>query len=358
MSIGVAMIGCGGIALANHLPGFALLGKDRAQVVALCDNDAGVLQRASAKTEISATFADWRAALAHPGVDAVVIATPNVFHAPIAIAAAKAGKHILCEKPIAMNHAESVEMLNAAEAANVRHMTAFTYRFVPGMRYISHLVKSGAIGTPYHFRAQRFQDWQKRDLGWRQTKSLAGSGELGDMLSHRIDFAHLLVGDVARLVADTRRYLDDRSGRASDLEDWVAMLAEFKSGATGVLESTKVATGRGEGGRSRDECEISGDEGTLVYSQTRPNEIHRGKRGGGGLDIEQVPRDFLTIPNSPRDPTVGDPVATFRYDQNIEFIQAIEEKRACRPSFADGVKAQKVMDAVLRAASERRWIEL
>jgi predicted dehydrogenase len=358
MSIGVAMIGCGGIALANHLPGFALLGKDRAQVVALCDNDPGVLARASAKTEISATFTDWRDALAHPGVDAVVIATPNVFHAPIAIAAAKAGKHILCEKPIAMSYAESVAMLEAAEAANVRHMTAFTYRFVPGMRYISHLVRSGAIGKPYHFRAQRFQDWQMRDLGWRQTKSLAGSGELGDMLSHRIDFAHLLAGDIARLVADTRRFLDDRGGRPSDLEDWVAMLAEFKSGATGVFESTKVATGRGEGGRSRDECEISGDEGTLVYSQTRPNEIQVGKRAGAGLETIPVPVSFLTIPNSPRDPSIGDPVATFRYDQDIEFIQAIEERRPCCPSFADGVKAQKVMDAVLRSASERRWIDL
>ncbi len=275
MPIGVAMIGCGGIALANHLPGFALCG-DKARVVALCDTDPAVLARAATQAGVSTTFADYRQAIEHPGVDAVVIATPNFSHAPIALAAFAAGKHVLCEKPLALSHAESLGMLRAAEAAGVRHMTAFTYRFVPAMRYISHLVASGAIGQPYHFRAQRFQDWGSRALGWRQVQKLAGSGELGDMLSHRIDFAHLLCGDIKSLVADTRRFLDDRGGQPNDLDDWVALLAEFASGATGVLESTKHATGRGEGGKSRDYCEVNGSEGSLVYLLERPNEIQVG----------------------------------------------------------------------------------
>jgi hypothetical protein len=152
------------------------------------------------------------------------------------------------------------------------------------MRYIAHLVKRGDVGTPWHFRAQRFQDWGTRHLGWRQVEALAGSGELGDMLSHRIDFAHYLVGDIARLVADTRRFVDDRGGKPSNLEDWVAILAEFaRGGATGVLESTKLATGRGEGGASRDYCEVNGDAGTLVYLLERPNEIQITKRGEAGL---------------------------------------------------------------------------
>src|SRR3954468_7242817 len=172
--IGIAMIGCGGIALANHLPGFALC-KAHARVVALCDSNPEVLARAAKDSGVTTTFTDYKQALAHPGVDAVVIATPNFSHAPIALAAFAAGKHVLCEKPIAMDYAESVNMLRAAEAANVRHMTAFTYRFVPAMRYIAHLVQSGAIGMPYHFRAQRFQDWADRPLGWRQVQKLAGS---------------------------------------------------------------------------------------------------------------------------------------------------------------------------------------
>jgi predicted dehydrogenase len=357
MSIGIAMIGCGGIALANHLPGFELC-KQHARVVALCDNDPKVLERAVKQSGISTTFADYRQAIAHPDVDAVVIATPNISHAPITLAAFEAGKHVMCEKPLAMDGAESARMLKAAEAASVRHMTAFTYRFVPAMRYISHLVEVGAIGQPYHFRAQRFQDWRTRNLGWRQLKKLAGSGELGDMLSHRIDFSHLLMGNIARLTAHMKRFLDDRDGFPSDLEDWVAVIADFKNGATGVLESTKIATGRGEGGASRDYCEVNGSEGTLVYLLGRPNEIQIGKRAGSGLETIPVPEAFLKIPKSPRDPHVGDPLVAFRYDQDVEFVYAILEQRDCVPSFAEGVKVQKVMDAVIQSAEQRRWVDI
>src|SRR5688500_5737746 len=110
--IGVALIGCGGIALANHLPGFALC-REHARVVALCDSDRGVLERASTQSGIDATFTDYRQVLDQPGVDAVVIATPNFTHAPIALAAIAAGKHLLCEKPIAMDHAEALRMYRA-----------------------------------------------------------------------------------------------------------------------------------------------------------------------------------------------------------------------------------------------------
>src|SRR4030095_5149760 len=138
-----------------------------------------------------------------------------------------------------MSHAEALQMLRAAEAKGVRHMTAFTYRFVPAMRYLAHLIKTGALGTPYHFRSCRLQDWGDRALGWRQVAKLAGSGELGDMLSHRIDYSHLRIGPRQRLVANTRRFYDDRQGQVSDLEDWVAIISDFKNGATGVLESSK-----------------------------------------------------------------------------------------------------------------------
>src|SRR5207249_9095356 len=116
----------------------------------------------------------------------------------------------------------------AAEEARVRHMTAFTYRFVPAMRYMKHLVARGDVGTPYHFRAQRFQDWDDRPLGWRQQKKLAGSGELADMLSHRIDYAHHLIGPIARLVADLKNFIPARGGQPSDVDDWVSLICEFQ----------------------------------------------------------------------------------------------------------------------------------
>jgi predicted dehydrogenase len=356
-TIGVGMIGTGQIALANHLPGLRLL--PNARLVALCDSDENVLRRASEQTGVRAAFTDYNKLLQHDGVDAVIIATPNVVHPPIAIAAAKAGKHVMCEKPLALNLADALAMLRAAEEANVRHMTAFTYRFVPAMRYMKHLVDSGAIGVPYHFRAQRFQDWADRNLGWRQVKKLAGSGEMGDMLSHRIDYSHLLIGPIRRLVADLKTFIPTRGGKASDVDDWVAMITDFgDADVTGVLESTKLATGRGEGHRGQDVVEINGSEGTIVYSTQKPVELQIGKRGDPDLHRIDVPREFLVYPKSPRQLGDGDPLVTFRYDQTAEFIDAIVNERPCWPSFKDGARAQAVMEAALHSAAERKWVDV
>ncbi|MBA3274071.1 MAG: Gfo/Idh/MocA family oxidoreductase [Chthoniobacterales bacterium] len=355
--VGIAIIGVGGIALANHLPGIALAG-DRARLVAVCDTNPKTLETAKHRTGVNHAFADYHQAIACDGVDAVIVATPNVTHAEIVLAAIEARKHVLCEKPIAMNHADSLQMLRAADAANVRHMTAFTYRFVPAMRYMHHLVHSGAVGTPYHFRAQRFQDWSDRNLGWRQVKAMAATGELGDMLSHRIDYGHLLLGPVKRLVASLRRFVPTRGGQPSDLDDWVSILCDYENhNATGVLESTKLATGYGEGYGGRDAVELNGSEGSLVYSTQSPNELKVGKKNGCALETMQVPREFLAWPGSPRDPGQGDPRVSFRYDQGFEFIDAIVNQRACRLSFQEGAEAQRVMDAAVQSSEERRWIE-
>ena len=355
--IGVGIVGCGGIVLQNHVPGLALC--PEARLVALCDTDAGVLARAGQQTGVGAMTLDYRELMARSEVDAVIIATPNFVHAPIALAAIAAGKHVLCEKPIAMNYAEAKAMADAAEKAGVRHMTAFTYRFVPAMRYMAHLIKAGAVGEPYHFRSCRLQDWGTRAVGWRQVAKLAGTGELGDMLSHRIDYAHLLLGSIRRLVADDRRFHDVRDGQVSDLEDWIGIVAEFtRNRASGMLESTKVATGRGEGARSQDYCEVNGTEGSIVFQLERPLEIQVTKRGEAGLRTIAVPEDFLKWPGSTRDPRAGDPAFTFRYDQDVEFIQAIVEQRPCVPSFHDGAQAQAVMDAAVLSIRDRRWVEV
>ena len=182
-NIGVAIIGSGAIALANHLPGFALCPQTR--VVALCDTDPKTLEKAAAQTGIRHSYTDYREVLKRDDVNAVVIATPNFTHPQIALDAIASGKHVLCEKPLALNLADAVAMANAADKANVRHMTAFTYRFVPAMRYLGHLIDQGSLGHPYHYRSCRLQDWGTRDVGWRQVKKLAGTGELGDMLSHK-----------------------------------------------------------------------------------------------------------------------------------------------------------------------------
>jgi len=351
-TIGVALIGTGGVALANHLPGIQLI--PGAEMVALCDTDRNVLERAAHDSGITRAFTTVDEVLAQRDVDAVIIATPNHVHKDIALRAIASGRHVMCEKPLALTYDDAREMYEAAERAGVRHMTAFTYRFVPAMRYMKHLVSTGALGTPLHFRAKRLQDWGRRFLAWRQTAATAGTGELGDMLSHRLDFGHYLIGPLVRVLARMKQVHPariDASGaeHPSDLEDWVACIGDFHDGTTAVLESTKLATGRGEGGKSPDYCEVNGTAGTAVYELGRPHEIGLAI-DGKPFDYVAVPREFLTPAGAPRDPFAGDPVQTFRYDQAFEFIQAIREERPCQPSFLDGVRVQAVMDAIVESA--------
>lgn len=355
-TIGIAIIGCGGVTLQNHLPGLALT--PEAKLVALCDANGGTLERARGETGVTTVSTDYREIVGRDDVQAVIIATPNFTHAEIALAAIAAGKHVLCEKPLALTYEDALGMADAAETAGVRHMTAFTYRFVPAMRYLGHLISEGDLGTPYHYRSCRLQDWGTRNLGWRQVKALAGTGELGDMLSHRIDFAQHLIGPVRRLVAGTKRLVEVREGAPSDLDDWVAIMAEFYDGATGVLESSKLASGRNESWRSLDYVELNGSAGTFEFTTGKWDELQYGKVGGPGLSRLAVPREFWTWPGSPRDPGVGDPLVTFRYDQAFEFIDAIRNQRPCVPSFYDGARTQAVMDAAVRSAESRAWVEV
>ena len=355
-TLNFAIIGSGGITLQNHLPGLALC-KD-VRVSALCDTNPATLEAARAKVGDVAISTSYEEIVKRDDVHAVIIATPNFSHKAIALAAIANGKHVMCEKPIALTATDAKEMATAADAAGVRHMTAFTYRFVPAMRYLGHLIAQGDLGTPYHYRSCRLQDWGSRNLGWRQQKALAGTGELGDMLSHRINFALHLVGPMKRIVANVKNLTPVRGGAPNDTEDWVAILADFTNGATGMLESSKLASGRNESWRSLDYVEINGSEATFEFTTGKWNELLHGKVGGPGLAPLAVPREFWTWPGSPRDPGVGDPLVTFRYDQAFEFVDAIRSQRPCVPSFHEGVATQQVMDGALRSAEIGQWIDL
>lgn len=354
--INFGIVGCGGITLQNHLPGLALC--PDVKVVALCDADAATLERARHQTGVAITSTRHEDIVLREDVHAVIVATPNFTHASIARDAIAHGKHVLCEKPLALNHAEAQAMADAAERVGVRHMTAFTYRFVPAMRYLAHLVQRGDLGAPYHFRSCRLQDWGTRSVGWRQVKKLAGTGELGDMLSHRIDFAHLLVGPMQRLVASLKQWHPVRGGQPNEVEDWVAILADFQNGATGVLESSKLASGRNESWRSLDYVEINGSERSFVFNTGEWNKLQTGTIGGPGLETIEIPREFWKLPGSPRDVGAGDPLVTFRYDQAWEFVDAIRSGRPCAPSFHDGARVLAVMDAAAKSAETGQWVKL
>lgn len=358
----VGIIGTGGISGYTHMPGLSLI--PGVQITALADTDQTALARRAAEYGIDATFEDYHDLLSSGLVDAVVITTPNKFHAPAATAAIQAGKHVMCEKPIALDFPEALAMYHTARSAGVVHMTAFTYRFVPAMRYTKHLiVDQGAIGRPLHFRANRFQDWGDDWIGWRQYKALAGSGELGDMGAHRIDYAHLLIGQIKSVVGATkllrpnRRSSDGLPKPPADVEDWVAFIAEFVDGQTGVFEMTKLAAGRQSGGPALDYVEINGESGSIVYRLNTPHQIEIGA-AGGQMEVRPLPAEWLKVPGSPRDAQAGDPLTVFRYDQSFEWISAIRANRQAVPSFYDGARCQAVVDAVLASAQQRQWVDV
>ncbi|MNI20380.1 1,5-anhydro-D-fructose reductase [compost metagenome] len=179
----------------------------------LCGRNAADLQEAAARLGWSDTVTDWRELVGRDDIDLIDINAPSDAHKEIALAAAKAGKHIFCEKPLALTLADSREMLEAAEEAGVMHMVGFNYRFSPAVRLAKRLVESGRLGQIYHFRAWFLQDWildPEFPLVWRLQKEIAGSGSHGDLGAHLIDLAHFLVGDIQEVIGMSETFIKER----------------------------------------------------------------------------------------------------------------------------------------------------
>jgi predicted dehydrogenase len=356
----VGLVGVGGVCAAVHYPGLQLIAG--VEVAGICEPSEALRIKRQEEWGIEAAYGELDPFLAEVGPDAVHIATPNVYHRELIFKALDAGCHVISEKPLGMDYAQTQEIYQRGKASGLRHMTAFTYRFVPAMNYIRHLVQTGALGQIRHARFQRLQDWGERAIGWRQYKDQAGSGELGDMGIHRIDFAEDLLGPISAVCSACKQWVprdltkEGESCPPQDVEDWVAWIAEFENGATGVFEMGKLSKGFGPGG-DHDQAEFNGTEASVVYRLHNPHEILFAPRGEP-YQSRPVPEEFLKRPGAPRDPSVGDPLRTFRYDQAWEFISAIREGRDCVPSFYHGMRAQAVADAILDAAKGRCWVDI
>lgn len=359
--VGVAIIGAGAVSDYHHVPGIRL--DPRARLVAVCDSEPSLLEKRRNEWNVDRVSTDYQEICEDPEVDAVVIATPNFTHKPIALTAVANGKHILCEKPLGLNAGEVREMYHAARDAGVVHMTAFTYRFAPSMRYMHHLVSTGQLGKPRHFRSQRFLDWPETSWGWRQYRDKAGAGDLFDMTIHRIDFAISLMGDIKRVCGAVARFAPrdcDADGvpcSPSEVDDWSCLIGEFSTGAVGVWEGTTLAKGYGFDGFGHEWAEVNGEKRSAVYRLHEPNRLWIGETGHDLAPVD-VPPEFLKPQHSPRDPADGEPATVFRYDLMWEFISAIVAGRQAIPDFRDGLKAQIVADAVLRSHAERTWVDI
>ena len=223
-------------------------------------------------------------------------------------------------------------------------------------------MSSGALGDPVHFRAQRFQDWGRRDLAWRQLKSEAGTGELGDMLSHRLDYGHHPIGLFARISALMHRVYDSRIDAAgvshpADVDDWVACIGTF-SRAPPPASSTKVASGRA---RTAPPATTSAKSTAPAPAPAIASAIRTACRwaASGRFERIAVPESFLVEPASPRDPPwAGDPLQAFRYDQTQRFLQSILDGAPVGPSFRAGLEAQIVMAAIERSAASGETVSI
>ncbi|QQZ59612.1 Gfo/Idh/MocA family oxidoreductase [Paenibacillus sonchi] len=348
------------------------------EMAVLCGRNAADLQEAAARLGWSDTVTDWRELVGRDDIDLIDINAPSDAHKEIALAAAKAGKHIFCEKPLALTLADSREMLEAAEEAGVMHMVGFNYRFSPAVRLAKRLVESGRLGQIYHFRAWFLQDWildPEFPLVWRLQKEIAGSGSHGDLGAHLIDLAHFLVGDIQEVIGMSETFIKERplaaemtglSAKASagaprgpvTVDDATLFLARFANGAIGSFEATRFAAGH----RSTNSFEINGSLGSVKFDFERMNELEV-YLTSDKEDVQGFRRVLATDPAHDYAEAWWPPGHTIGFEHTfihefLELASAAAEGRQPVPNFHDGVKCQAVLEAVERSVQERRWVEL
>jgi predicted dehydrogenase len=323
---------------------------------------------------------DWRRVVEDPEVDLVDIATPNDAHAEIAIAAAEAGKHVLCEKPLARTAEEARTMRDAVVRAGVTHMVAFNYRRTPAVALARKLIDEGVIGAVRNFRGTYLQDWSNDPdlpLSWRFRRDIAGSGALGDIGTHVVDFARHLAGEITSVNAVTQRYIEDRpvpEGGADqlagaqkltgarrepvDVDDEVMMMLRFESGAVGSIEATRAAHGR----KNHLTFEVHGEHGTLVFDYERRDELRLYSTADPA--DRQGFRTILTGPAHPYGdglwpiPGLGVAYGETKIVECRDLMAAIVAGTPGDPSFEDGYRIACISDAVLASAEAGSWVEV
>ncbi len=343
---------------------------------AVCGRDKEAVMAFAKQWGWASVETDWKALVARDDIDLVDISTPNNVHKEIAVAAAKAGKHILCEKPLAMNAAEAEAMVKAASAAKIVNTVCHNYRRVPAVSLAKEMIEAGELGEIYHFRGVYLQDWivnKEFPLVWRLRKELAGSGAHGDLNAHIIDLAHWLVGPIAEVTGMMKTFITKRplpsdegspaaKGGAKTgtvtVDDAAAFLARFAGGAIGTFEASRFATGRKNGQR----FEINGSKGSIVFELERLNELQfyndSDATGRHGFRLIQA-----TDPAHPYIANYWPPGHIIGYEHSFintvaDVINGIVDGAEVHPTFADGLLVQKVLDAVEKSATEGVWVNV
>lgn len=320
---------------------------------------------------------DWRKVVEREDVDLVDIAAPSTIHKEVAIAAARHGKHILCEKPLALTLEDAREMVKVVEEAGVKHMIGFNYRRVPALALAKEMIDRGELGDLFHFRAIFQQGWlvdPDFPLVWRLRRKDAGYGPHGDLGAHLVDLARWLVGEFAEVVCLQATFIKERpiaavedglyavagEGRGKvDVDDALLWLFRFAGRETlGLLEVTRYGTGH----RCQNRVEVNGSKGSLIFDMEKMNELEfysaadpAHAQGFRRIQVGEAVHPYMAHWWPPGHIIgYGDTFVNQLYD----FLVAIYEDREASPNFVDGLRSQEVLEAAERSAQEKRWVKV
>jgi predicted dehydrogenase len=336
------------------------------RLVTICGRNSDAVSEAARRYGYDSHATDWRDLVADDRIGLFDNSGPNDLHAEPTVAAAEAGKHVVCEKPLGRTAAESHEMWQRVELAGVKHLCAFNYRFVPAVRLAREMLEAGELGEVYHFRGRYLQEWITDPAFprvWRLDRSAAGSGALGDLGAHVIDLARYLVGEVRSVMGLTRTFVEDRPGGRVDVDDAFESAVEFENGAVGTMEASRFCPGR----KNALAFEINGSKGSIVFELERLNELQVNLPGSSPGAREQGFRTVLVSETDhpflehwwPPGHIIGWE-HTFVHELH-HLLRCIATDDSVAPhgaTFEDGYRASEVCDAILRSAAAGRREEV
>jgi predicted dehydrogenase len=342
----------------------------------ICGRDPAGVHAAAEQLGWQRAMTDWREVVANPEIDIVDVTTGNDTHAEISIAALKAGKAVLCEKPLAMNAREAKTMWQAAAKSKRVNMVCHNYRRIPALVLARKMIESGQLGTIYHYRARYLQDWivdPNFPLVWRLQGKLAGSGAHGDINAHIIDLGRYLVGEIDEVCGMMETFIKERpllasgSGRNAKgaaqkgkvtVDDAVITIGRFQNGALMNLEATRFALGRKNG----IQLEINGSKGSVFFDFEDMNRLKyynqadpAGQRGFRDILVTESVHDYASA-WWPAGHIIG-------YEHTFvhtlaDFVKAVAAGKSVQPTFEDGYRNQVVLDAIEKSAKSRKWMKI
>ncbi len=340
------------------------------RLVGIAGRNEAAVKDAARRYGYESAYTDWRDMLENDAVDVLDNGGPNDAHAEPCIAAAQAGKHVFCEKPLARTAEESKAMLDAVESAGVKHMVAFNYRFVPAVQQARRLIDSGKLGQIYHWRAVYLQEWgmdRQMETSWRFQKDICGSGALGDLGAHIIDLARFLVGEPKAVSGLAQTWITERPDGAggmvkSDVDDGFVALLDFENGALGTVEATRFAQGR----KNFNSFEINAENGSIHFNLERLNELNVFWKGENPVTTQGFHNVLVSEAHHPYWEHWWPHGHMLGWEHSFahefhHFFAAIVNDSDVAPlgaTFVDGYRNAVICDAIMESAAARRHVDI